>query len=254
MFKRVQIVSVLLLLTMGMAFAVFGSGCDKESQTGNFEIKPLSIQEENKYLQIDVRSPEIKGVPGIERLNEEISTKLDASIAEVKDAAEAIEETSEEFPGLMAGLHGDFQYFHNGDLASLWTMMDNYTGGAHGLYWIDSYTFHTKTGEVYSFQDLFIEDPAGLNFVTEEILKGKSDVNRGFFDDAEATITSYNNDYHYLINGNELVVYFPLYEIAPYAAGIQTFVIPLDSISSFLKPEIAAAMKDQEPVDIPYFN
>ena len=251
--KMLRRVRVILLLIM--AFSVLGSGCEKQQATKEaFEIKPTVIQEETKYLTIDVKSPELSGVPGIERINEEIQTKLNAAIAEVQDAAKAIEENPSFPPNWMASLNGDYQYFHNGDVASVWTNFDNYLGGAHGMYWINSYTFNTENGEQYGFKDLFVDDIAGPLFVQQEILKGKEDPMRGYFDTAEETIASYNFEYPFLINGNELIVYFPLYEIAPYAAGMQAFAFPLDEISSYLKPDLVAAMQGQTPVDIPYLS
>lgn len=248
---RIRRIGIVALAVLTMTVVI---GCGESTPTAKFEVTPKTIQEATKYLEIDVNSPEIKGVPGGDRLNETITSRLDAALADVRDAAKAIEETRTEPPNLMAGLHGDYSLFHNQDLASLWILMDNYTGGAHGMYWIDSYTFNPKTGEIYTLPDLFIDDPAGLTHITDTILAGKDDPDRGYMPGAEETIASYNNAYPFLINGDELIVYFPLYEFTPYAAGMQHFVFPLSEISTYLKPEIVSAMTDQEPVNIPFFH
>ena len=41
----------------------------------------------------------------------------------------------------------------------------------------------------------------------------------------------------FYIQDDNLVVYFDLYEIAPYAAGIPKFIINIDKIDHILKPE-----------------
>lgn len=70
-----------------------------------------------------------------------------------------------------ATLNSDYQYSYNNDIASLWIYMDNFTGGAHGMYWLDSYTFNIDNGEIYSFKDLFIENSSGVSLVEGRILK-----------------------------------------------------------------------------------
>lgn len=64
----------------------------------------------------------------------------------------------------------------------------------------------------------------------------------------------YDGNYSFLINGDELIVYFQLYEIAPYVAGMQSFSFSENELESFLKPEIANAMEGQDPVDIQFLD
>ncbi len=55
-------------------------------------------------------------------------------------------------------------------------------------------------------------------------------------------------------NGDELVVYFPLYEIAPYVAGIQSFDFSSENLAGLLKPEIIEAMNGQEEQTILFLD
>ena len=47
-----------------------------------------------------------------------------------------------------------------------------------------------------------------------------------------------DGNYNYYIDGDKLVVYFGLYDIAPYAAGLRHFTIDSSEIKDILKKEI----------------
>ena len=47
-----------------------------------------------------------------------------------------------------------------------------------------------------------------------------------------------DGDRFYIQDGKNLVVAYPPYEVAPYAAGVVTFAIPLDGLSDILAVDI----------------
>lgn len=243
------LITLLIILCVTTVFAGCGGSEDNEgTKTGsNFTIKPVIIEEDEEYLTVDIRMPQLSGFPGADLINEMIFENTEAALAEVKEAAEALAGNDR---GIGASLNSDYDYFNNGDIVSLWIYSDNYTGGAHGMYWLDSYTFNTSNGELYSFRDLFIDNSGGAQFVENEILNRIKDPEKGYFDTAAETIASYGGDFKFLINGDRIIVYFPLYDISPYVAGIEDFAFSLEELESFLKPEIAEAMRGQEPVEI----
>ncbi|MDD3168342.1 MAG: hypothetical protein PHC91_02620 [Eubacteriales bacterium] len=49
-------------------------------------------------------------------------------------------------------------------------MVDNYTGGAHGIFWIEPYTFRITDSERYDFIGLFREGNASAAWITDKIL------------------------------------------------------------------------------------
>lgn len=150
---------------------------------------------------------------------------------------------------MKAGLHSNYLHSKNGDLVSLWMMVDNYTGGAHGLYWIEPYTFNILLGERYDFIGLFREGNASAALVTDQILNTITKNPELYFESAEESVKNYKNEYPFYINGNQLVVFFSLYDIAPYAGGIQFFDFDAEELKDILKPEIYEAMKDATQVD-----
>ena len=238
-----------ILLILLTALGLYGCGEDSIT-TGKLDIQSTFIQEEEEHLSINVEIPKLSGFPNAKELNQNITSKMEAAVAEVKDAAAMMSEQGSNFS---ATLHSNYQYFNNEDIASVWISWDNYTGGAHGLYWIDSYTFNTATGELYSFPQLFKEESRGLENVVNKIIK-EIEGNDSYFETAVETVNSYGGNFNFLINGDQIIVYFPLYEIAPYVAGIQGFTFTLEELAQDLKPEITNAMEGQEPKEILYLQ
>ena len=240
-----------MLITMFLTVSL--GACDgkvKESKPGTFSVESAYIREEGNHLKINAQYPILSGFPESEKLNTEIEGKVEAAADEVRNAALELEGRE----GFTAFLNSGYQYFNNKDLASIWINFDNYTGGAHGLYWIDSYTLNTETGQIYTFHQLFTDEKNGVEYVTKKILKEVAESNDEYFENAKNTIVDYGGNYNFLINGDKLMVYFPLYEIAPYVAGIRSFSFSEKELEGLLKPEISGAMENQEAQHIPFLN
>ncbi len=237
-------IGILLIFLMLIGF----SGCvenDKPVAT-SFSIEGQSTEKSTDFLELDLSVPVLSGFDAAETINNQIEESISRAKAEVEEAASMMEEGGS---GFKAGLHTNYLYSKSGDLVSIWLMMDNYLGGAHGLYWVEPYTFNTSTNEIYQFPDLFREGNASAAQVTERILDQINKRPEYYFSSATETIKTYQNDYQFYINGNHLVVFFPLYDIAPYAGGIQYFDFSAEELKSILKPAIYEAMKSAVPVD-----
>ncbi|HAF59609.1 MAG TPA: hypothetical protein DCK81_00475 [Clostridiales bacterium UBA9856] len=240
--RKWPLIWAIMMISIVIAGCSSCSGRMPGSKAGAFSIESSYIQESGEHLSINAEYPVLKGFPGADQLNAEIREKVEAAATEVRNAALELEGRE----GFVASLNSNYQYFHNKNLASLWMNWDNYTGGAHGLYWMDSYTFNTDTDEIYTFPGLFLEGADGAEYVTNKILE---EITGGdyYFETAADKVIGYENDYPFFINGEELIVYFQLYELAPYVAGMQSFSFSVDELESFLKPEIAIAMEGKDP-------
>ncbi len=240
--------SATMLMLIGTALLLGCSDNLPQSGRDDFSVESAYIQESGEHLTIDAEYPILKGFPKAEEVNMSIKETVEAAATDVRNAASSLENRE----GFSASLNSSYQYFHNNNIVSLWISWDNYTGGAHGLYWMDSYTFNTGTGEIYTFPELFNDASGGVEYVTDKILKQVVVPEEGFFEGAADTVAAYEGNYSFLINGNELVLYFGLYDITPYVAGMQSFSFSADELRSFLKPEIFDAMQGQEPVLIQF--
>ncbi|MGE6258414.1 DUF3298 and DUF4163 domain-containing protein [Heyndrickxia sporothermodurans] len=120
------------------------------------------------------------------------------------------------------------KYNKNGMLSVVFTNY-SYEGGAHGMTDQIAYTLNTKTGKLYSLKEITKGDPKykeKINAIIKKQIKQRK----------LPLITpfkSISNNQTFYVQGNQLVVYFGLYEYTPYAAGIPEFKIPL---TTFTKP------------------
>ena len=101
-----------------------------------------------------------------------------------------------------------------------------------------------RTGEFLILENLFKENIDYKTVINEEIriqieeLIKSDKQNKGIY---EFKSIWYKQKFY--IQDDNLVVYFDLYEIAPYAAGIPEFIINVNKIDHILKPEYKEIFK-----------
>ncbi len=182
-------------------------------------------------VSIQTAVPQFGGFDTARLLNSNIQDLIDAGIAEVKQAAKDLEQYPDR-PPVPLLYESFFDYSSNADVLSTWITSYNYTGGAHGMTYLKPFTVNRKTGEFYStLGSLFAEEEAGKKLITEKILAQIRANPDRYFPDAEKTVKDKNGNFSFYIEGDDLVVYFDLYDIAPYAAGIQYFKFPLKDLN-----------------------
>ncbi|CAM4401147.1 DUF3298 and DUF4163 domain-containing protein [Paenibacillus tarimensis] len=119
-------------------------------------------------------------------------------------------------------------------------MLTNYTfspPAAHGYTIARSLTFDTQTGRLYTLQDLFKPESDYVRVLSAEVAAQIKQRDIPVLQE----FTSIRPDQDYYLADKALVIYFPLYEITPYAAGF-----PMFPISVYVLLPIAA---EQGPLD-----
>ncbi|MCG1012577.1 DUF3298 and DUF4163 domain-containing protein [Tepidanaerobacter sp. GT38] len=109
-----------------------------------------------------------------------------------------------------------------------------FSGGAHGMTVLKSVTFDVTTGRLYRLQDLFKERSKYVNRLTEIIKRQIKERDIPVIVD----FTSIKPDQDFYIENRSLVIYFQLYELAPYAYGFPTFKISTQEIEDILREHI----------------
>lgn len=110
---------------------------------------------------------------------------------------------------------------HNGDgLLSLTITLYHYSGGAHGMSYMKGYTFDLATGELYQFTDLIPpwERDRINRTIMQQIAEKKIPQLQPF------TEIKSEPDF-YLLPDRKIVIFYQLYELAPYAWGFVRFPI-----------------------------
>ncbi|MDR1617041.1 MAG: DUF3298 domain-containing protein [Syntrophomonadaceae bacterium] len=125
------------------------------------------------------------------------------------------------------------------EFISLYVDYDSYTRGAHGLTERVAYNIDLLTGKQIALSELFVPDFDYKQFIND-IIKAEIQANPDnyFTEESSLFFTEIAPEQQYYISANNLVIYFDLYEIAPYAAGIPEFTIPLADLQEKLAIEL----------------
>lgn len=220
----------------------------KMIQTSNIiaNIDTQTITKNDKYIN------SVINIPIIITDNKEISKNINDEITNniMKFFNESQKQAKEYYEGLPEAenkfvANVDFDIKKNSDnILSILVSYYKYAGGAHGEYENIAYNIDMRNGKFISLKTLFKEDVDYKNVINDEIRRQieeliKSDEqNKGVYE-----FKSINDNQKFYIQDDNLVIYFDLYEIAPYAAGIPEFVINIDKIDHILKPEYREIFK-----------
>ena len=113
-----------------------------------------------------------------------------------------------------------------------------YSGGAHGLGNFSYLVVDTSSSKVITLKDLFKEQVDYRSIINEQIaqmIKNREAQGEFFFTGSDGFQSISETQPFYINEKGDLVIVFNVYEIAPYAAGTQYFVIPHTLVSSYLK-------------------
>ncbi|OYV27430.1 MAG: hypothetical protein B7W98_01795 [Parcubacteria group bacterium 20-58-5] len=114
------------------------------------------------------------------------------------------------------------------------------TLGAHGNTFFKTFTFDTTSGAALTLADLFAPGADYLGTLSS-LARAKLPAITGQGADAAFitpdTTPDDKNFANFFFDNQNLVILFPPYAVAPYAAGPQTLRIPTSELANILKPE-----------------
>lgn len=119
------------------------------------------------------------------------------------------------------------------DVLSLTLINYAFSGGAHGLTVVVPITFNTKNGKVYKLKDLFKPDSnyvKRLSELVENQIKERDIMVLGEY-------TGINPNQDFYIADKSLMLFYQLYDLAPYAYGIPYFPISIYDIQDIIADE-----------------
>ncbi|MDR7856528.1 PdaC/SigV domain-containing protein [Tissierella sp.] len=247
-------ISFLLLLIICVSIFSFVVAED------DYTVKNSTITETGDFLSINISVPYFDGFKGADKVNKEIEVLVKNSIEDIRATATLMKEYHEEnldssavFWTQKAILDISYDYFLNKDLLSLQLNFSSYSGGAHGMYYVIPINVNTFTGEIYEFKDLF-KSNSSVEVIEKKIIETMDKSPNNYFEDYDKVVKDKNGDFLFYIDGDKIVVYFTLYEIAPYAGGMHRFVFEGNELKELLKDEIYNSMKEEKSLDAIRFN
>ena len=100
---------------------------------------------------------------------------------------------------------------------------ESFYGGAHGSYYIGGQAYNVETGESIPLSDVIIDEDKMKEIVAQRLDADYGDI---FFEDVYTTIDGYTlDDFVWSLDYSGVTLYFNQYELAPYAAGMQSEVL-----------------------------
>lgn len=175
---------------------------------------------------------------GVQSVNQAIKQVAYTYLESTK--AEASQLAQEEYQSLTSDfrMHSfeqnfDVTYDSNTVYSVLFQQVEN-TGGAHPNSYRSGYVYNLTTGSSMALTDILNgtqeENMEKIYNAFAEQIRQNPD---SYFPDAEATLKENLSSVSYYLSENGLECFFPLYTLAPYAAGFSTITIPYGDGSNF---------------------
>ena len=129
------------------------------------------------------------------------------------------------------------EYRFSEDIISLVFTVSDYTGGAHPNSYYRTFTFDLAQTRVLIVDDLFVNTADALAVISpivqQDLLARLGDMSDATWIE-QGTGLIPENYQNFAITPDELIFFFPPYQVAAYAAGPQEVAIPLSQIRSAL--------------------
>lgn len=127
-------------------------------------------------------------------------------------------------------------------LISLFYDIYEFTGGAHGNTVRYGNTWDMRRGTLLMLDSLFVKDynykPVMLKYIGAEARRRQITGMAHYFDNLEENLNKYFDPKNYYLTDEGLAIFYPLYTIAPYSEGIQSFIIPYHMFGNNLRYDL----------------
>jgi hypothetical protein len=129
------------------------------------------------------------------------------------------------------------EYRFSNDIISLLFTISDYTGGAHPNSYYRTFTFDLVEEHVLTLDDVFVNTADALSVISplvqQNLLTQAGDMSDPTWIE-QGTGFVPENYQNFAITPDELIFFFPPYQVAAYAAGPQEVHLPLEQIGSVL--------------------
>ena len=207
---------------------------------------PQVTTEEIKFksatLTINAQIPIVSGLKNTawqKQLNQQIMDQFNRAKADMVKSVQDYEDyvKSSGRPLIPLELFVSYDQATTGSVLSLSVVTYQFTGGAHGLSWKNYYNIDTQNDLLLNLPDLFMANVDYKSIINQEInrqIELNIQKGDGMYFEGDMGFKSISDKQDFYLDGDNLVICFGQYEIAPYAAGMPEFKIPLE----FLKPNL----------------
>ena len=226
--KIAIIISLVVLGVLAIALLFFGLIPPGRVRVFSEEIKYTSPD-----IEVNVKIPVIRGMSD-KNFQAKLNSGLENSAASVKDQmiaesfAFAEDASAKGYPLRQFQLFQTYNVTYNKKgILSFYTEAYQYSGGAHGITVRQPYNVDTGSGRMLKLKDLFRGSSNYIETANKEVERQIALNPDVYFNEGGMKFRTIIEDQPFYIMDDAVVVYFPLYEIAPYSTGIPEFKIPV---------------------------
>ena len=227
---------------------------DKVLMNDIFTIEMKKINEETEFFKSEISYPKLKiknkyldekdiNVDIIKNINKEIYNYMTSFNNKIKEESNGYKKQYEDIFSKVKNQYFKYQYeaysdyqvtYNKNNLISIPIQLYEFTGGAHGMSYLKTFNYNLLTGKEIKLKDVFKEDvnykEIVNNYIKEEISK-----NKDIYFSGEEGFKGISDNQDFYIDNDGIVVYFGLYDIAPYYVGIPKFKMTWDKFRRYFE-------------------
>lgn len=197
------------------------------------KVEEKHINKDLGYLKEDIKIPEFiggKDEKKIALINNRICNDIKPKIEEAeKTSSDYFKDVGEQIPRFPYEILSKYTVTKdNGLIISLFNDYYEFLGGAHGMTTKTSYTVDKKKESLLTLEDLFTKGYDYKTIINSQIKEQISKKPQDYFDSG-SEFKGISEKQNFYIEDDNLVIYYQLYELAPYVFGFPQFKIPLKS-------------------------
>lgn len=194
------------------------------------------IEKNNEYLKSKLEIPVITS--SNKEISNEVNTKIKNDILsyynESLKEAENFQEDFETNNNFVANVSYEIKK-NTERFISLNIYRYKYSGGAHGTYEYIPYNIDMINGKFLKLDDLFKDGEDYKGTINKEIEKEVKKLEKEQNAEGVYDFKGIKDNQKFYISNDNLIIFFDLYEIAPYAAGIPEFTINVNLLNDYIK-------------------
>lgn len=146
-----------------------------------------------------------------------------------------LSESNKDYVKYQYELYIDYKLTYNkNNVISIPMNVYEFTGGAHGMTYLNSYNYNLINGKKLKLSDIFKEN-IDYKKIIDNYIKYVIKKNPDIYFQGNDGFKGIKEEQSFYIEDDGIVIYFDLYEIAPYYVGIPKFKIKYDEFIKYFK-------------------
>lgn len=223
--KAIYLLLILLTFSTSYPQAMLIPG-EEVRESAKVDVVDKVYKEKSDYLKINVTIPQIKNLKDAESekvINDKIVKWTEDWIKDVKGVADEYFKGGPP-PYTPYELYATYIVTNRDKVTSFYIDYYQFTGGAHGITTRVAYSVDNETGKELKLSDLFKMGYNYKDIINKEISRQIALDSDRYFSGKDGFNGIADNQKFYLEN-KKVIIYFGVYEIAPYVTGIPEFII-----------------------------